>query len=61
MEAEEIMTDWVGKVMNLWCHGNVILLVMWFHWHCYIFVWFCSWLCCYLSQMNPLIGPKLSN
>lgn len=19
------------------------------------------WLCCYMSQMNPLIGPKLSN
>ncbi|XP_034234605.1 V-type proton ATPase subunit e-like [Thrips palmi] len=23
---------------------------------CWIF-----WLCCYMAQMNPLIGPKLSN
>ncbi|GLH13151.1 Uncharacterized protein GBIM_17776 [Gryllus bimaculatus] len=20
-----------------------------------------GWLCCYMAQMNPLIGPKLSN
>jgi hypothetical protein len=20
-----------------------------------------SWLCCYMAQMNPLIGPKLAN
>lgn len=24
------------------------------------FAFYYSWLCCYMTQMNPLIGPKLS-
>lgn len=26
----------------------------------YLFAFYYSWLCCYMTQMNPLIGPKLS-
>jgi len=24
------------------------------------YVLFFSWLCCYMAQMNPLVGPKLN-
>lgn len=39
------------SIVNLF-YSNVLLLTLFY---------FCSWLCCYMSQMNPLIGPKLSN
>ena len=48
-----VLPIFVPKSAN---RGILQVMLMLTAFTCWLF-----WLCCYLAQMNPLIGPKLSN
>ncbi|XP_031847351.1 V-type proton ATPase subunit e 2 [Nomia melanderi] len=48
-----VLPIFVPKGVN---RGILQVILMLTAFTCWLF-----WLCCYMAQMNPLIGPKLSN
>ncbi|XP_053976918.1 V-type proton ATPase subunit e 2-like [Hylaeus volcanicus] len=48
-----VLPFFVPKGVN---RGILQVILMLTAFTCWLF-----WLCCYMSQMNPLIGPKLNN